>query len=88
MNVGSKPIKMQFVVDEHTCTTLVLMSHVDHLELELQSPELSSLPAIRPYVVITIKGATEALKSDHKYLKFHISLGFYCSSDLEVEMDM
>ena len=78
--------KVQFVVDEHTSTTLVLMSHINRLELRVQSPEQSSrLPMICHDVLTIIKKAIDSLKSDHKYLKFHNSLGFYCSSDLEVE---
>ena len=76
---------MQFIVDEQTSTNLVLMSHIDRLELRVESPEPESLPSLCPHVVTTIKEAVDSLKSCHKYLKFDNSLGFYCSSDLKVE---
>ena len=77
--------KVQFVVDKCTCTSLVLMSHANRLELRIDSPEPSSLATLCPYVVNTIKGEIESLKSCHTYFKFHCFLGFYCPSKLEVE---
>ena len=74
---------MPFVVDGST--DLVLMSHVDRLELRVTTPEVSITARKCPYVVSVIKEAIEHLKSCHKYMKFNNSLGFYCPSDLEVE---
>ena len=66
-------------------TNLVLMSHIDRLELQVESPEPDSLPSLCPHVVTTIKKAIDSLKSCHKYLKFYNSLGFYCISGLKME---
>ena len=75
--------KVCFEVDGST--DLVLMSHVDCLELRIFPPE-DCIPASKCInVVSVIKKAVEDLKSCHPYKKFDNQLGFYCSSSLEEE---
>ena len=66
-------------------TNLVLISHVDCLELRVTAPKASIAASQCPYVVSKIREAVEHLKSFHKYMSFSNSLGFYCTSDLQMK---
>ena len=77
--------KVQFVVDNETCTDLVLISHIDHLELHIKSKTPMELPNVCPSVLSVLQEAIATLKDLHKYLKFFNELGFYCSYDLPLD---